>query len=85
MTDEQTAALMPHAVHLAAAVAHRDPDATAVALTRAGIHPSAAAFAVCLADLVSDDAGAIIRATRRRCETTAETITVLDALGIGAP
>ena len=87
MTDEEAAAMMPHAVHLAAAVAHRDPDAVAVVLQRAGVPQTgpAATLALCLADLVADQVGAVIRITAHRSETTMQTIETLDQLGIGAP
>lgn len=91
MTDEQTAAVMPHAIRLAAAVGHRDDDAAYVAWgnavvagQRAGIlataiHP---AVAYCLADLVTDAAGATIRAEVRTHADTPATLAALSARGL---
>jgi hypothetical protein len=81
VTDEQVGAFMPHAVHLAVAVAHGDPDATGTALGNAGLdlpatHP-ALSLILCLADLVTDAAGAHLRMVVRSSGSTAEAVTML--------
>jgi hypothetical protein len=89
MTDEQTAAVMPHAVRLAAAVAHRDPDAAAVAYAAALSAPQTgdadedvAVVIYCLADLVTSAEAATIRVEVRTHPDTAATLAALSARGL---
>ena len=88
MTDEDVAAMMPHATMLAVAVAHGDPDATRVAFEHAvsqaggprnfvdGLYQ----LCLCLADLVTAAEGAHLRVVVRQHQTTAETIAALEAV-----
>lgn len=81
VSDEEMTAMMPHAAHLAVAVAFRDPDATATALERAGVsgdrHSPAVRLLLCLADLVTDATGAHLRVEVRLHTSAASAITAL--------
>jgi hypothetical protein len=84
MTDEQVAAVLPHAVRLAAAVAYGDKHAASEAVEDGFYAGDAEWYPLlfCLADLVTAPEGAVVRAEVRTHSQLGATLDALSAKGV---